>query len=157
MNFALRTAFFRTVPGIMKLVELILVIIILFMSRFGGHDIDSLTANPINWGSVSATYLGIGCSVGFAIIVPAIIVTYLLGSETSKLEFIINLVGGILFIAIGASCFKYGVSGYKTDKIWDGVQNNDTIAAVGGLGIVLGILFLIDFIYLCVKNRDIIM
>ena len=142
MSFALRTAFFRTVPGIMKLVELILVIIILFMSRFGGHDIDSLSSNPINWGSVSATYLGIGCSVGFAIIVPAIIVTYLLGSETSKLEFIINLVGGILFIAMGASC----VSKYR-----------DIVAAVGGLGIVLGVLFLIDFTYLCVKNRDIIM
>ena len=108
------------------------------MSRFGD------SGYPIPWGMASATYLGIGCCVGFAIIVPAIIVTYLLGSGTSRLEFIINLVGGILFIAVGASCVsKYG--GYHI------------LGAVGGLSIVLGVLFLIDFIYLCVKNRDIIM
>ena len=138
MSITLRTTFFRSVPGIMKLAEFILVIIILFMSRFGGLS----NGNPIGWGSFDAMYLGIGCCVGFAIIVPAIIVTYLLGSGTSKLEFIINLVGGILFIAMGASCVnKYSAM----------------IQAVGGLGIVLGVLFLIDFIYLCIKNRDIIM
>ena len=139
MSITLRTTFFRTVPGILKLLELILVIIILLMSRFG-YDGDIIA-----WGKSSASYLGIGCCVGFAIIVPAIIVTYLLGSGTSKLEFIINFVGGILFIALGIHC----VTGYT-----GGIN---ILAAVGGLAIVLGVLFLIDFIYLCVKNRDIIM
>jgi hypothetical protein len=34
--------------------------------------------------------------------VPAVLVTYLLGSNLSILELFINLVGGILFIAVGA-------------------------------------------------------
>jgi hypothetical protein len=43
------------------------------------------------------------CSVRrYAIIVPAVLVTYLLGSNLSILELFINLVGGILFIAVGA-------------------------------------------------------
>jgi hypothetical protein len=38
----------------------------------------------------------------YAVIVPAVLVTYLLGSNLSILELFINLVGGILFIAVGA-------------------------------------------------------
>ena len=39
--------------------------------------------------------------VGFAIIVPAILVTYLLGGSVSILELVINLVGGLLFLVVG--------------------------------------------------------
>ena len=135
MSITLRTTFFRTVPGILKIVEFIFVLIILLVARFGNKH-----GNPIYWGSTSAQFLGIGCCVGFSIIVPAIIVTYLLGGGTSKLEFIINLVGAILFIAMGASLLQY----------------SDIQIAVGCLSIVLGVVFLIDFIYLCVKSREII-
>ena len=135
MSITLRTTFFRTVPGILKIIEFILVLIVLFVARFGGKH-----GYPIGWGSNSAAYLGIGCCVGFAIIVPAIIVTYLLGAGTSRLEFIINLVGGVLFIATGASLLQY----------------SDIQIAVGCLAIVLGVVFLIDFIYLCVKSRNVL-
>ena len=39
--------------------------------------------------------------MGYAIIVPAILVTYLLGGKVSVLEMVINLIGGALFLAIG--------------------------------------------------------
>jgi hypothetical protein len=42
----------------------------------------------------------------YAIIVPAVLISYLLGSNLSILELFINLVGGILFIAVGAITIK---------------------------------------------------
>merc|ERR1712018_228531 len=135
MAVTLNTGFLRTVNGVLKILEFCIVLVVLLIARFGdeGHIIGWCTGD-------SLTFFGIGCCVGFAIIVPAIILTYLLGGGTSKLEFIINLVGAILFIAVGASLLQYS-----------GIQ-----IAVGWLAIVLGVIFLIDFIYLCVKSREII-
>ena len=42
------------------------------------------------------------CFGRYAIIVPAIFLTYLMASNLSFLELFINLIGGILFIAVGA-------------------------------------------------------
>ena len=131
MAIALNTGWFRTVPGILKILECILVLIVLLMARFGGDQ------SYLNFGGANATFLGIGASVGYAIIVPAIVLTYLLGASPSILEFIINLLGGILFISMGATLVKY----------------TGTHAIVGGLAITLGIVFLIDFIYLCITSR----
>jgi hypothetical protein len=47
------------------------------------------------------------CICRFAIIVPAVLVSYLLGSNLSILELFINLVGGILFIAVGAITIQH--------------------------------------------------
>ena len=132
MAIALNTGWFRTVPGILKILECILVLIVLLMARFGG-DWNSY----LSFGGPSATFLGIGASVGYAIIVPAIVLTYLLGASPSILEFIINLLGGILFISMGSTLVRY----------------EGTHAVVGGLAITLGIVFLIDFIYLCITSR----
>ena len=84
MAIALNTGWFRTVPGILKILECILVLIVLLMARFGGDH------SYLNFGGANATFLGIGASVGYAIIVPAIVLTYLLGASPSILEFIIN-------------------------------------------------------------------
>ena len=127
----LNTGWFRTVPGILKILECILVMIVLLMARFGGDY------SYLSFGGPNATFLGIGASVGYAIIVPAIVLTYLLGASPSILEFIINLLGGILFISMGSTLVRY----------------EGTHAVVGGLAITLGIVFLIDFIYLCITSR----
>ena len=131
MAITLNTAFLRTVPGILKILEFALVLIVLLIARFGDEG------HVISWGSNNYTFLGIGTSVGFAIIVPAIILTYLLGASPSILEFIINLVGGILFISMGSTLVVYG-----------SIQ-----AVAGGLAIIVGIVFLADFIYLCITTR----
>ena len=39
--------------------------------------------------------------VGYAIIVPAVLITYLLGGNVSILELVINLIGGVLFLVVG--------------------------------------------------------
>ena len=86
----------------------------------------------------SLAYLGIGSTVGFAIIVPAILLTYLLGASPSILEFIINIMGGILFISTGSNV----------------VMCEDSIhQSVGSLSIILGIVFLADLVYLSVKTK----
>ena len=131
MAITLNTGFLKTINGIFKIVEFVLVLIVLLIARFGDEG------HVISWGSSNYTFLGIGTSVGFAIIVPAIILTYLLGATPSVLEFIINLIGGILFISMGATLVEYG-----------NIQ-----AVVGGLAITVGIVFLADFVYLCVTTR----
>ena len=131
MAISLNTGFLKTINGIFKIVEFVLVLIVLLIARFGDEG------NIISWGSSNYSFLGIGTSVGFAIIVPAIILTYLLGATPSVLEFIINLVGGILFISMGATLVEYS-----------GIQS-----VVGGLAITVGIVFLADFVYLCVTTR----
>ena len=131
MAITINTSFLRTIPGILKIVEFVLVLVVLLIARFGVDD------ERVYWGNRDYEFLGIGASVGFAIIVPAIILTYLLGAHPSILEFVINLVGGILFISMGATILENG----KMAKV------------VGGLAISLGIVFLIDFIYLCVTTK----
>ena len=128
----LNTGFLKTVPGILKILEFILTFIVLLVARFGGHD-----GHMLNWGGNNTTFLGIGTCVGYAIIVPAIVLTYLLGASPSVLEFIINLVGGILFISMGSTVSSY-----------DGIYG-----ALGGMAIVTGIVFLIDFCYLCITTK----
>ena len=131
MAITLSTSFLKTIPGILKIVEFILVLVVLFIARFG------VDGDQVIWGDINSRYLGIGSSVGFAIIVPVIILSYLLGATPSILEFIVNLIGGILFISMGANIVAYrGIT-----------------RVVGGLAISLGILFLLDFIYLCVNTR----
>ena len=132
MAITINTGFLRTVPGILKLLECALVLIVLLIARFGGDD-----GIMMHWSSNNNTFLGIGTCVGYAIIVPAIILTYLLGSSPSILEFIINLVGGILFISMGATVVSY-----------DGLHS-----VLGGLAIATGIVFLIDFCYLCITRK----
>ena len=67
-----------------------------------------------------------GVIVGYAIIIPCILVNYIIGGRVSQLEFFINFVGGILFISVGSLALK----------------NEAYITGLLTLGI--GILFLID-------------
>merc|ERR1712020_107365 len=134
MAITLNTGFLRTIPGILKILEFIMVLIVLLIARFGVED------DRVHWGGKQdLQFIGIGASVGYAIIVPAMILTYLLGTIPSMLEFIINFIGGILFIAMGA---------LLVDSARSGITRVE-----GGLAIALGILFLIDFIYLCVTTK----
>lgn len=115
-------------------------------------------------GSESDQFLAVGTFVGYAIIVPSVLVTYLLGANLTILvridcnflrestsiyqcprklpqELFINLVGAILFIASGVLCLSYHNN-----------RTNDTLGMVLGiLAISTGVVFLIDFL-LAIKN-----
>ena len=131
----LNIRFFKSVPGILKLSECVLVFILLMVARFGNDG------NHVAWGNEDKQFLGIGSCVGYMIIVSTLILSYVLGATTTIFEFIANLVGSLLFISLGAAMVA-------------SKGKSDLQSAVGGLAIVLGILLLADFVYLCVKHRD---
>ena len=134
MSYAIKIEFLRTITGIFKVIEMCIVLVILLIARFGDDY------GVIAWctTSVSQIYLGIGTTVGFAIIVPAILLSYLLGAKPSVLEFIINIMGGILFISTGSNVMMCKDSIHQS---------------VGALSIILGIVFLADLLYLSVKTK----
>merc|ERR1712018_683928 len=66
------------------------------LARFGRDG------NVMTFGNIDLRFVGIGTLVGYAIIVPSILCTYLMGANLTFLELFINFVGGVLFIVIGA-------------------------------------------------------
>jgi len=133
----MNTIVLRTPAGILKIFEFVVVIICLMLARFGGDN-----GTILHFGTDDQKFLGIGCMVGYAIIVPAILGTYLMGATHTFLELFINFVGGVLFITSGALTIQQAErSRYK----------ESTRMALGCLCIVAGILFLIDFLF-SVKN-----
>ncbi|XP_023322659.1 uncharacterized protein LOC111697022 [Eurytemora carolleeae] len=92
------------------------------------------------FGTVDDNFLGTGVVVGFAIIVPACLLSYILGANISLLEIFINLVGGVLYVAVGAVTIQtYTYSGYS--------DHDSTGIALGALAIVTGCIFLVDFLF----------
>ena len=77
MAISLNTGFLRTVNGIFKICEFCIVLVVLLIARFGdeGNIIGWCTGN-------SLTFLGIGCTVGFTIIVPAM--DYIFGNQPKQ-------------------------------------------------------------------------
>lgn len=132
MGISLNTGFLRTVLGLLKIVECVFIFVVLMIARFAGK-----TGSMVSWGNANATFLGVGTCVGYAIIVPAIIISHLLGSNPSLLEFIINLMGGILFTCTGATIVGLG-----------GISS-----VLGSFAIILGIVFVGDFCYLCTMTK----
>ena len=112
--------------GIIKILECLLVYMVLFTTRLGEwNDYDA-------WGGIDCVFLSIGACVGYAIIEPLIILAYLFGSKPSMLELITNLIGGILFIAMGVTLLTY----------------TDHYRFLGGMQITTGIVYSVDFCYI---------
>ena len=112
--------------GIIKILECVLVFMVLFTTRLGDwSDYDA-------WGGIDCVFLSIGTCVGYAIIEPAIILAYLVGSKPSMLELITNLIGGILFITMGVTILTY----------------TDHYRILGGLQLSTGIVYSVDFCYI---------
>ena len=97
----MNTVILRTPTGLLKILEIVrhisgnnvevvhlrfiltpqvLVLICLLMCRFGGRD-----SYPLSIGDNNDNFLAYGTLVGFAIIVPAILFTYLLGANLTIL------------------------------------------------------------------------
>ena len=131
----------------------VLVLIVLMICRFGNDG------HRKTWGSDDHDFLGQGTTVGYAIIVPAVLLTYLLGANLSILELFINFIGGILFIAIGALAISYyqhhrcKLTFYKQLSfiLFISDDGRATGIAMGVLAIITGIVFLID-LFFAIKN-----
>merc|ERR1711915_613014 len=137
MGFTLNTHILRSPTGILKILEIVLVLVILMICRFGNDG------HRKTWGSDDDDFLGQGTTVGYAIIVPAVLLTYLLGANLSILELFINFVGGILFIIIGALAISYYQNHHYSARA--------TGISMGVLAIITGVVFFID-LFFAIKN-----
>ena len=81
------------------------ILVLLLIIRFGGHSHSALA-----FGTVNNNFFCQGTIVGFSIILPAVLVTYLLGGNVSILELVINLLGGVLFLILGGLALSHNTS-----------------------------------------------
>ena len=77
MAFTLTTSVLRTPTGILKIVEFVLVLIVLMVARIS-------TSSVVMFGNADNSFLGQGISVGYAIIVPSVLVTLVPTSPSSS-------------------------------------------------------------------------
>ena len=84
----------------------IFVMICLFLARYGADNGYRIFGN----GSTDMTFLGIGLIVGYAIIVPAIILTYLIGANMTFLVIWIFCFLSISFLTVWQGQSKYSSS-----------------------------------------------
>merc|ERR1712062_271340 len=121
MNITLDVNRFKTVQGIFKIVEFVLVLIVLLIVRYD-RNFRSPTGD---YGD--GDFLAKGVLVGYAIILPSVLLNYITGGGYSiKLETILNFVGGVLFVAVGSL----------------GLSNEG--CAIGFLNLGIGIIFLVE-------------
>lgn len=133
MAITMNTVILRTPTGLLKILEIVLVLICLLMCRFGGRDM-----YPLAIGDNNDNFLAYGTLVGFAIIVPAILFTYLLGANLTILELMTDVVGFALFLAVGI---------ISVNKKY----NENMLTALGAMCIITAAVFLIDFLW-AMKN-----
>jgi len=124
--------------GALKILLVALLVTIVILAKFGngGHR--------LSFGLED--FLGVGASVGFAIVLPLILFTYVLEGNILILEALLSSLGSGLFIAIGVITLdsydhpKYGSPAGK---------------ALAGLCISTGIIFVINLIlvFRAMKNR----
>ena len=168
----LHTDYLRTGSGKLKLLECILILNVLLLARFGGTS-EGQRGFIVAWETDGYTFLGMGTCIGFAIIVPAILLTHLLRVDPSALEFIINLAGGILYIAVGVHvesahvadpviCNCVEIWKKKCNDPWQiktecGTCIEEDVKVLyiilGIMAIILGIIFLIDFLNLLKQKK----
>ena len=144
MGLTLNTVFLRTPTGILKILEIVFVFACLFMCRFGGER--SGTIFFVGANNYGEHFLAVGIFVGYAIIVPAVLITYLMGANLTFLELFVNLIGAILYITVGVLCMTHYKGAYG--------HNHKMGIALGIMSIIAGVLFLIDFLF-AIKNTRI--
>ncbi|XP_040580014.1 uncharacterized protein [Lepeophtheirus salmonis] len=90
-------------------------------------------------------FLGVGASLGLALVVPLILIAYVFGGSLFVMEALLSMVGGALLIGVGIITFdsydhpEYGSPAGK---------------ALGGLSICTGGLFMINFLFVLKTIRD---
>jgi hypothetical protein len=135
MGAAVNVNAFKSPTGLLKIINLCLVIIVIVLARAGwrgapvAHILDPLWLTSITTGA-------------YILILGTILFSYLLGEQVPyKMEAIFMFVGTILFLAIGSlsvESYQYRTEGYI----------RDTGLALGSIAIITGIFMFIDTLLL---------
>ena len=109
-----RRQYFFSLQGVLRIIEIILVIVSLILSRHGGSDeagwnlILKLNASFI----ISVIYITVGTTMFLTITLLIFLVSTLLGHQPPVLlDSMTTMIGGILMITAGALSLSYGVMG----------------------------------------------
>ena len=109
-----RRQYFFSLQGVLRIIEIILVIVSLILSRHGGSDeagwnlILKLNASFI----ISVIYINVGTTMFLTITLLIFMVSTLLGHQPPVLlDSMTTMIGGILMITAGALSLSYGVMG----------------------------------------------
>eukprot|EP00090_Calanus_glacialis_P040103 TRINITY_DN6989_c0_g1_i1.p1 TRINITY_DN6989_c0_g1~~TRINITY_DN6989_c0_g1_i1.p1 ORF type:complete len:177 (-),score=48.61 TRINITY_DN6989_c0_g1_i1:218-748(-) len=128
-----KSHYFCSLQGILRILELVLVLIVLILARVGDEG------NILHFGGADADFIGIGASVGLTFILLAFIVCHLVGHlPPTLLEVLINLVGAILLLTAGSLAISY-----HSPRNY---QDSQEGLALGVIAIIAGIVFAIDFL-----------
>ena len=109
-----RQQYFFSLQGVLRIIEIILVIVSLILLRHGGSDeagwnlILKLNASFI----ISVIYITVGTTMFLTITLLIFLVSTLLGHQPPVLlDSMTTMIGGILMITAGALSLSYGVMG----------------------------------------------
>ena len=109
-----RQQYFFSLQGVLRIIEIILVIVSLILLRHGGSDeagwnlILKLNASFI----ISVIYINVGTTMFLTITLLIFLVSTLLGHQPPVLlDSMTTMIGGILMITAGALSLSYGVMG----------------------------------------------
>jgi len=128
-----RSHYFCSLPGILRILEIILLLVVLIIARAGkdGHQ------QQLFGRTIDASFLGIGSTVGLLIIFLMFTLCTLLGHIIpTLLEVLATLVGAILMITAGSLAIAYYSELYQRDNVG---------MTLGSMAIITGIIFAIDF------------
>ena len=154
---------YREYIGMVSVVGFVVIIPMIIRTRFLGTilpilDITINLIGAILFYAMGALVLETGIptiigisTISLAITIPSTFSYYLVGEIPSVLEFILNLVGGALFIAMGYLIFEEEHLAVKPSNQTNELRS--TTIFVGGLAFSLGVIFIIDFIHLCVTTK----
>lgn len=133
-----RSHFFCSLPGILRIIEILLVLLVLILARVGYQG------GQLTFGGVDADFTGIGGSVCLLVILLMFTLSTLIGHLIPNLlEVMTTLVGAVLMITAGALAVSYHSGRYSQRNYY---KDSPAGLALGIIAIIAGVFFVVDFI-----------
>lgn len=125
--------------ALMKILLSAVLLTIVLLARFGNDGL------RLHFGIDNSDFLGVGTSLGLALIVPLILLAYILGGSLFVMEALLSIVAGALLIGVGIitlDSYDHPEMGSPAGK------------ALAGLSITAGGLFIINLFLVLLALRD---
>ena len=124
--------FFCSLPGILRIIEILLVLVVLILASVGGPH------GFMSSGGVDADFTCVGGSISLLMILLIFAISNIIGQHVPNiLEVMTTLIGALLMMNSGsvAASYHFSLSRYLPAGL-----------ALGALAIITGLVFLLDFI-----------
>lgn len=129
----------RSPLALMKILLSAVLLTIVLLARFGNDGL------RLHFGIDDSDFLGVGTSLGLALIVPLILLAYILGGSLFVMEALLSIVAAALLIGVGIIT----LDSYDHPKM-----GSPAGKALAGLSIAAGGLFIINLFLVLLALRD---